>query len=98
MDADGKPRLGPEPLDARRLRGLLLVSRLEDHQDALEARLLRARDDGVEVGGEGLVGEMTVAVDHVFHWRSGPLAGTDADASTDLGVAQVLRVLGVHAG
>ena len=40
---------------------------------ALEPRLLGARDDGIEVGGEDLVGEMAMTVDH-FQWRGPPAA------------------------
>jgi hypothetical protein len=64
VDANRKPRLGPELLEVRRLRGFLLIPCLEDHHDALEPRLFRARDDGIEVRGEDLVCQMAMAIDH----------------------------------
>ena len=75
VDADRKPHLGPELLDAHRLRGFLLVARRENHQRALEPGRLRARDDGVEVGGERLVGEMAVGIDHLTRARARCMSG-----------------------
>jgi len=56
---DGRPFL-PHPESSNRLR---LVARREDAEGLREARLLRAIDDGIEVAGERLVGQMTVTVD-----------------------------------
>ena len=45
-------------------RGFGRVAALENNQRALDARHLRAIDDGVEIGGELLVGEMAVGINH----------------------------------
>ena len=66
---------GQSAADAFGLRGFLRVARLENHQRALDARVPRAGDHLVEIGGERLVGEMTVAVDHSEPGGEGLLAG-----------------------
>ena len=64
MDADRKADRRPERVSRSRLRGLLGVARFEDDQRALEPGVLRPLDDRLEIGGERLVGQMTVAVNH----------------------------------
>jgi hypothetical protein len=46
------------------LRRFLFVARGENDQRTLEAGVLRARDDLIEIVREFFIGEMTVAVDH----------------------------------
>ena len=64
MDADGEPDGRPQrPAPAARAR-FRRIARREDHQRARQPGVPRPRDDGVEVGGEFLAGEMAVRVDH----------------------------------
>ena len=64
VDADRDPHLRPERVEAPRLRGFLRVARFENHHRALEPGVPGARDDGVEIRRERLVGEVAMAVDH----------------------------------
>ena len=64
VDADGHAHVRPQRLHASRLRGSR-VAGFEDDERALEAGRLRASDDRVEVGGECLVRQVAVAVDHI---------------------------------
>jgi hypothetical protein len=60
MHADGGADGRPRSFEPGRLGRLTVVSRLEDDEDAFHARPLRAPHDVVEIGGERLVGEMTM--------------------------------------
>ena len=64
MHADREAHLRPQPGDALRLRSLVRVARLEDHQRPLDPSLARTRDHLVEIGRERLVGEVAVAINH----------------------------------
>ena len=66
MDSDREPHLRPRgahPAGPLPLRG---VARRQDHHRAGKARAAGPLDDGVEIGGEFLAGEMAMGVDH---WR-----------------------------
>ena len=65
VNADSKPCFGPQVLEALRLRGLGRIAALEDHHDALQARITRSRDHLIEIGGERFIGEVAVTVDHM---------------------------------
>src|SRR3989442_4065787 len=62
VDAHGNTHLGPELLQASRLGNFFGIAGRKNDERALDASLTRARDDGVEIGGEYLVRQMTVGV------------------------------------
>ena len=61
VDAERKADLRPERPHARGRRRLLGVSGRQDTERALHTGSLRPADDGFEIVGEGLVGQMAVA-------------------------------------
>src|SRR5262245_43640503 len=82
VDADGKPRLGPELREARRLRRFAGVAALEDDQHTLDAGLTRPRHDLVEIVGERFIREVAMRINHSVT-RVGPHPNaTDARAPT----------------
>jgi hypothetical protein len=60
MDAHRQAHVRPELDHPRGLPRLLRVTGSEDHQRALDASLARTGDHAIEIGGENLVGEVTV--------------------------------------
>jgi len=65
VDPDCEAHIGPQTLELCCLGCLLLIAGREDDERALDAPVARAFDDGLEVVGEGFVGEMAVGIDHV---------------------------------
>ena len=64
MDSHRKPHLWPRgshPAGPLPLGG---VARRQDHHRAGKTRAAGARDDGIEIGGELLAGEVAVRVEH----------------------------------
>ena len=55
VDAHGETHLRPESLQTSPLGEFSGIARRENDERALDASLTRARDDGVEIGGEHLV-------------------------------------------
>ena len=64
MDADGEANLGPDRFDAGSLGRLFFVAGRQDDHRPLEPGVARPGNHGFEVGGEDLVGQVAVAVDH----------------------------------
>src|SRR5689334_21669649 len=64
VHSDRYAHVRPHLLDAPRLRRLGVVPGFEDNERAFHARVPCAPHHIAEIGGERLVGEMAVAVDH----------------------------------
>ena len=64
VDANRDSRFGPQLVEVPCLRGLARVASFENHKRPLQSSGFCALDNGWQIGGEHVVGEMAMAVDH----------------------------------